>query len=366
MQLGLQRPGRRRQGGLRVCHAPSGREGEEAAASALQLPKGAGEPYLPALAGLLDDPDDDVRRRAIWAIGEVGWAAVPLLRQIRRGGARKRRAALTTLADIGGWDALEEADQRAVTRLIEVKAAHEVPEPMHLCGTWYALPTTDQAAVLDAFELTRPTPVTMRLGGSAWNNDLHNWSSVAHLDCRRMYVSPALDGWTLVFGILPAVAHATDEDSEEVWRADAMSRSAALSGVFGEAHLYGASCGDGWTAWCIAKAGEVVRFYDVFDPDGQIGDGHPGEEGYLLPHVDAFPDDAFDGVPLGGDAFTERYLQVKRELNIPDEAHATTVAGRLSVDPSGLGPHTIVEGRGVIALTACGLAEGSTPGALRI
>jgi hypothetical protein len=167
---------------------------------ALQLMREAAEPYLPTLTGLLDDPDAEVRQRAVWAICAVGWKAVPLLRRIRRGGGRKRRAALTALADIGGWDALDEVDQRRVIRLIEVKAAHEVPAPMHLCGSWFALPTADQAAVLDAFELTMPRSVTMRLGESAWNYDYHSFSSATHRVCRRMYVTPSLDGWTLISG----------------------------------------------------------------------------------------------------------------------------------------------------------------------
>lgn len=294
------------------------------AAYALQLMEQAAEPYLPALAGLLDDPDAGVRERAVWAIGHVGPGAVPLLRGIRRGTGRKRRAALTALADIGGWDALDEVDQRAVTRLIEVKAAHEVPAPMHLCGSWYAVPTTDQPAVLDAFALAMPRTVTMRLGGSAWNHDHHSWSPAAHSSCRRMYVTPALDGWTLVFGMTPAVAHAEAGEVEAALRPDALSRCAALSAVFGSAHWYGASCGDGWTAWCLAEAGEVVRYYDEFDPDEPIGEGHPAE------------------------------------------THATTVAARFSVDPSRLGPHTAVAGRAVIALTACGMALPSAPGALEI
>ena len=116
---------------------------------------------------------------------------------------------------------------RVVDRLVEVKAAYEVPAPMHLCGSWFAVPTADQAAVLDAFELAASRRVTMRLGGSAWNHDHHNWSSAAH---RRRYATPALDGWTLVFGRSPAVAHADRDQSN-----DALSRCAS----FGAAHWCG-------------------------------------------------------------------------------------------------------------------------------
>lgn len=72
----------------------------------------------------------------------------------------------------------------------------------------------------------------------------------------------------------------------------------------------------------------------------------------------ASPDGAFDGVPY--DQFHERCQQLKQELNIPDQAEATTVAARASIDPSSLGPHTRVSGKPVIALTACGLTRPST------
>jgi hypothetical protein len=351
---------------LTVLSHPSARVRSNAVYVFQNMKEQAG-PYVPQLAMLLADDDADVRQRVIWAMGEIGAVALPVLRQVRSGGTsgRGRRAALTALAGIGGWDALDERDQHAVTRLIAVKSVSEVPEPMHLCGSWFALPTNDQAAVLDAFELTNPQVVTMRAGGSAWNHDHHNWSSFKdHPDCRRLYVSPVLDGWTLVFGRTPHVAHAGRDAYPEAMREHTVNRCAELSSHFGAAHWYGISCGDGWTAWCIAEGSEVLRYYDNEDLDHQIGDTHPAEAGFLLPHEDGFPDGAFAGVPY--DQFHERYQQLKQELNIPDQADAATVAARASVDPSALSPHTHVSGRPVIALTTCGATRPSTPGALAI
>ncbi|GAA0429012.1 hypothetical protein Aca07nite_37240 [Actinoplanes capillaceus] len=327
------------------------------------------EPYLPDLIALLDDPDEGVRDNLIRGFGEIGAVAAPALREVRRGAGRKRRAALAALAEIGGWDALDDHDRRVITRLIEIKSGYEEPEPMHLCGSWYALPTADQAAVLDAFDLVEPRPVTMRLGESAWNRDQHSSRHrVEHPECRRNYVTPCLDGWTLVFGRMPSVAHIRDaDDFEKALRADVKARTARLSDRFGAAHWYGTSCGDGWTAWCIAEKGEVVRFYDNFDPDDQIGDGHPAETGYRLPHGSAFPEGALAGLAhLPMEEIMERIRQLREELDIPDDADSTMIAGRLSVNPDEFGPHTRVEGRAVLALTACGVAHGSTPGALSV
>jgi hypothetical protein len=324
----------------------------------LQLKGEAALPHAPALLALLDDPDPDVRQRVIWALEEIGPGVVPLLRRVRSSRTPARRRAVEALAAVGGPSALDDRDQAVVRRLIRVKAATETPEPMHLCGTWYAVPTGDQAAVLDAFGLSEPEPVTMRLGASAWNHDHHVWRG-DHRSCRRVYVTPLLDGWTLLFGD-PFPTH------EDLDPAAVQEHCRDLSRRFGAAHWYGASCGDGWTSWCVAEDGDLVRYYDVFDPDDQIG-SHPAEDGYVLPHTDPFPDDAFDDIDLHDSAaFQARYVQVKEDLGIPDECHATSFAARASVDPSALGPQTSVQGRAVLALTSCGRRHGHPPGALEI
>ncbi|MDQ0603691.1 hypothetical protein QF037_008036 [Streptomyces canus] len=150
-------------------------------------------------------------------------------------------------------------------------------------------------------------------------------------------------------------------------------RCADLSRGFGAAQWYGMSCGDGWTAWCIAEGGEVVRFYDAFDAaeKGDEGPGHPAESGYRLPHEHVDTGDAFDAVgdlpdgagPLDVEAFYARYVQVKRDLGIPDTCYATDIAVRLSVDP---GARTRITGTGVLALTACGRRYGHPAGALEV
>jgi hypothetical protein len=63
----------------------------------------------------------------------------------------------------------------------------------------------------------------------------------------------------------------------------------------------------------------------------------------VLPHDDDFEGDA--------------------ELELCD---ACAFAARASVDPASLGPHTRVEGHGLLALTAYGREHGHPPGALAI
>ncbi|HEY1180209.1 MAG TPA: HEAT repeat domain-containing protein, partial [Phytomonospora sp.] len=214
------------------------------AAYVLQLKGRDARPYVGELLPLLTDPDADVRQRARWALTEIGpGGVVPRLKSLRRKGKTPelRRQALTALAEVAGPAKFDPADLALLRRLIAVKLPAERAEPMHLCGHWWALPTADQAAVLDAFGLSAPEPVTMRLGGSIWNLDHHESGGGVHGSCARVYVSPAFDGWTLVFGDSSADGHR---------EAPVAERCAELSRRFGRAHWYGQSCGDDWNAWC--------------------------------------------------------------------------------------------------------------------
>lgn len=301
------------------------------AAYVLQLKGKDARPHVPDLIPLLADTDADVRRRAMWALSEIGpGGVVPQLKRLRRKGSTPalRRQALTALAEVAGPSKMDPADLALLRRLIAVKLHGETPAPMHLCGHWWALPTTDQSAVLDAFGLASPEPVTMRLGGSVWNLDRHEQDG--HGACARVYVSPPLDGWTLVFGDSSADAHA---------EAPVPERCADLSRRFGEAHWYGQSCGDGWNAWCLAAGGEVVRHFDNEDPALTIGGPHPAEDGWAL---------TFD------------------EDDERDLCFAADIAASASIDPERLGPHTTVVGHGVLALTECGLKRGHPKGSAEI
>ncbi|MGT2525999.1 HEAT repeat domain-containing protein [Streptomyces nojiriensis] len=328
------------------------------------------------LKPLLGDADAAVRQRAVRVFEAIGIAAVPALRRLRRApapGPRLRAGALEALASIGGPAVLDVLDRAAVRRLTRVKQLDEVLEGMHLCGSWYAVPTTDQGAVLEAFDLGVGEPITVRTGAAAWNHDHHNWSGRGHDGCARVFVSPVLDGFTLVFGGSSQDTHsiedAGDDGRDEAMERVVRERCTDLSRRFGAAQWYGMSCGDGWTAWCVAENGEVVRFYDAFDAEesGDDGPGHPAEAGYLLPHEDGFPDDAFDGVDLSdSEAFRARYDRMKEELDIPDTCYAVDIAARLSVDPGSMGAATSVSGRGLLALTACGREHGHPAGALPV
>ncbi|MFD5825986.1 HEAT repeat domain-containing protein [Lentzea sp. NPDC060358] len=285
-----------------------------------------------ALLPLLADENFQVRQEALWAFGTMGPDVLPLLQETRRTArGAVRRGALAGIAEVAGPDAFSPQDRGVVERFIRAKIADERrdDEEMHLCGGWYALRTNDQAAVLAACEVQDPVPVTHVLGAHAWNNDHHAWAKDdEHVECARVYVTGAWDGWTLVFG--EPFAHGTRSVPEVC---------AMLSAVFGEAHHYGMSCGDGWTAWCVARKGEVVRYYDAFEADDQFGE-LAVEDGWGLPH------------------------DWSEENDDLEDIWATDVAKELSVDPTCF--EGVVEGHGVLALTQCGRIHGSPKGFLQI
>ena len=299
------------------AHAASMFRGEKALKHAKEL--------LPLLA----DENHYVRKEALWAFGTMGPDVLPFLHETRRTAkGAVRRAALIGIVEVAGPDAMLPADRRMIERYIQYKIEEEMygTEEMHLCGGWYAIRTEDQNAVLGVCGLQDPVPVTKILGAEAWNNDHHEHGE--HVRCARVYVTGSWDGWTLVFG--EPFEHGTRTVTEIC---------AVLSAVFGEAHYYGMSCGDGWTAWCIAEGGEIVRYYDAFKPEDQIGELDV-EDGRGLPHDWSDENDDLDDI------------------------WATEVAEEMSVDPTYF--EGDIEGHGVLALTQCGRTYGSPKGFLQI
>ncbi|WP_330257052.1 HEAT repeat domain-containing protein [Nocardia sp. NBC_00565] len=318
--------------------------------------------YAPLLVPLLADPVQRVREEAIGAFGRLGRSAVPLLRRVRSSRVPERRNALAALTQIG-WDTPEPRDLTVLARLMQAKIAADVPEPFVPQDGWYAIKTTDRAAVLDAFELSDPVAVTWSMGTDTWrcHDARHSRTAYAeHADCARMYVSPVLDGWTLVFGTSVAAGELDRHDHELDRLLDIdgdytrdgrehqqrQARCAALSERFGHAHWYGqnyeSGCDD-WRGWCLAAHGQVLRYYyrdcnEHADPI-RVGSGHTTET----------------GLPVDSTAIEDRSdRNGLRQATIADTVTPMLIAGRSSVDPSRIGANTRTHGHDVLALTACG------------
>jgi hypothetical protein len=299
-------------------------------------------PYAADIVPLVADPDQETADRALFILNELGPAVLPVARRVRAQRGRVGRAALTVLAQVGGWAALDADDQALVRRLIAVKLRHETAQPIETCGFWYAVRSDDQQAVLDAFGLSDPMPVTMRLGGAV----------SGHIDDRWAYVTPVIDGWTLVF----ATPTSSDYADEVV----------ALSRRFGAAQLYYTFEGCG--AWFLAERGRLLRAFDNESPEDQRGVPQPVEITNLIEEADLLREDdhvdqellaSFLDHPRSG-LWSPADLE---PLLASAPCWATDVAAAMSVDPTSVGPDTTMHGPGVVALTAKGRQGGPPPGA---
>ncbi|PXX52704.1 hypothetical protein DFR70_13125 [Nocardia tenerifensis] len=344
-------------------------------------------PFARVLATSLDDPDPSVVAAAVGAFASIGRATVPVLREVRQSRLRSRRAALAALAEIG-WDAIDPRDARLLTRLIASKSRTEIPQSFYPNAEWYALRSTDRDAVLRAFDLSDPVPVTMRAGFERWSTRrtkpsghwlFGGWAD--HRQCGQMFVSPAIDGWTLVFGKPKQMYHEYEYEHDAQQR-----RCVDLSREFGTVYWYvqiqNGGCGD-WMSWCAAEHGALTRYYhhDFYGDAVEVGEPLAAEAGLRdpdaaglwglmnshLPHermlslIRAQPD--YDDQDLDDAAFDAaqqiwvgrvRAALAEVGIDIPPTRSAALIAQRTTVGLGELGADSQVEGHGVLALTECG------------
>lgn len=341
--------------------------------------------HLPVLLEMTTSTLDWVPSGAVERLAELGPGMAEVLHAVRRSRHPARRGALGALAEFG-WADLPPADLAALLRLIRLKQRSEVIEPVKRFrpGTWYAIPTTDQAAVLEAFELVDPIPATLRTGFAVW----HGWEPVyfgaeqyrpgqpnpyGYDLSPEIFVSPALDGWTLV---MPNQCSALRNRSDE----ELYQRLRALGRRFGAAHFYSrADDGHGYySEWCIAQ-NDVILIHTSsglgeidFDRDERPaapasledlrawlaahdhGQGHPRGE----PRTRVYKPDVnalrarFGKDPLPPEKLdnTVEFHRLNDEFEVEWEYGADAAACRLSVGLETLGTHTRVEGTGVLVV----------------
>ncbi|MBC9715554.1 hypothetical protein H9Y04_23680 [Streptomyces sp. TRM66268-LWL] len=278
-----------------------------------------------ALLPLLGDPDPEVAQRAEWALDMLGPSAHEPLRRVRaRGPGRLRARALTALAASGGEEALSPADRAAVERLIRIKLPHDKAMSLDVCFTsWLAVPTDDQRGIADLLGLHEARPATFALGRDIGAHDSHDGAEYG-----RVYVTPAVDGWTLVLG--PWCSPVAPERA-----ADVLRLVTELSRRYGRAQAYYFGEQGGGSGWLIAENGEVVRRFSASwsSDDAQFTLGDP------LPEEHAACQE--EGVAMEE---PEEWQELAPYL-------APLLAGQLGVSPLDLGPHTKVRGAGLVALT---------------
>ncbi|MEU9479255.1 HEAT repeat domain-containing protein [Streptomyces sp. NPDC048191] len=289
---------------------------------------------IDALIPLLADPDPGVAQRAMWVLSMLGPGVVEPLRRVRRHGpGRLRAGALSVLAAVGGEEALSAADRAAVERLIRIKLPHDQARPLDTCFTsWFAVPGGDQQGVVDVLDLYDARPATFALGLSIGAHDSHDGAEYG-----RVYVTPEVDGWTLVLG--PWCNPVDPERAEDVLRV-----VTELSRRYGRAQAYYFGEQGGGSGWLVAEDGNVIRrcsgSWDTDDARYSLGEPLPEERAACVEEGITPPGDD----PADDGENEEEWADLAPYL-------APELAGRLGVNPFDLGPDTTVWGAGIVALT---------------
>jgi hypothetical protein len=218
-------------------------------------------------------------------------------------------------------------------------------EPLGTCWNhWLAVSTGDQAGVMDLLGLTRPVPVTFAEAKEVLDEDGHVEDDEEPDGYARVYVSPELDGWTLVLG-----AWCDPGDGE---RADEVLRLCTLLGErYGKAQAYYFGSRDDGSAWLVTEGGRVVRRYS------EAGDPEDAELTLGAPLVLERARRSELGLPPDCDP-EERGAGREEEWTWEAFGLAPEIAGALGVSPLELGGETRVRGTGVLALTPEGAASG--------
>jgi hypothetical protein len=255
---------------------------------------------------------------------------LPGLRMIRRHGpARARRAALLALLHLGGEKALDSADLAVLRRLIRIKSLHDRPRTLDACfNAWLTVRGGDQQGIMRVLGLTRSAPATYDLGETLVSHLGHGGPDRSRT-WRHVFISPRLNGWTVVSG--PSCAP-DDQPQVEEWLQE-------LSAAYGDAQAYFyASQGEG-DAWLVASRGRIVRRFSSAKPDTSTGEPLPIE-------MRALERLGFTGPPERLDADDTDHL-----WDFLGECGAPQVAQELSIDPVWTGWPTEfdVDGRPLIA-----------------
>ncbi|OIJ66073.1 hypothetical protein WN71_020660 [Streptomyces mangrovisoli] len=188
---------------------------------------------------------------------------------------------------------------------------------------------------MEAMGLTRPSPVTFAAAAEHIDTESHDCTTPQGPG--RVYVSPELDGWTLVIG---RWCDPCDPD-----RSDSVLRLCTqLSQRYGKAHaFYYGERGDG-SAWLITLQGTVLRRYC------ETGNG----EDELLTLGDPLPYEQDRrrqlGLPPVWDAATEDE-EAEDAWKWATFDMAPEIAAALGTSPHTLGTQTTVRGTGMLART---------------
>ncbi|MFV0134937.1 hypothetical protein ACLGIH_17165 [Streptomyces sp. HMX87] len=209
-----------------------------------------------------------------------------------------------------------------------------LPRPFLTCWLhWMAVPTADQPGVMSVLGLTDPVPVSFSCAEEAVAEDSH--SGTERLG--RVYVSPELDGWTLVIGRWcdPCGSERSD---------DVLRMCQELSARYGQAQAYCYGAQGTGSAWLVTEHGAVVRRYC----ETGEGEDHCLTLGEPLP-IERSRREAL-GLATSWDAATETEAD-EEEWAMETMHMAPDIATELSISPLALTAETSTSGIGLLVRT---------------
>jgi hypothetical protein len=181
------------------------------------------------------------------------------------------------------------------------------PESFGYKIAWLCLKTDDPAAVREELHLSEARFATWREG-----------LGQAYRDVRVCFVTPVVDGWTLVVGFTMT------PEVNEPGMLELMKR---LSSRFGEAYYFGSHRVSSYYAWVAAHSGEVTRAFCRGDGILMANFGAPTQKELSL----GYPDQAADDFEV---------------VLWADEEHVLALAAAWSFDPKSLEGRDEPEGPG--------------------
>ncbi|MEU1854145.1 hypothetical protein ABZ499_34035 [Streptomyces sp. NPDC019990] len=248
----------------------------------------------------LDRYPRSLRRDVQFIIEGWGDEVLPRLREIRRTGPGQLRGrALEILANIGGQEALDDVDRRAVERLVQIKISDERPVEFPFeAGRWLAFPADRLDDAVSALGLHDLRPVTTVAGVAAATQatDHLNFQDSRTTTHRayRVFITPAFENeyaegniklWRMLWG---------NSFLDEL---DGFELARELSGRCGEAHFYVLDPYNASENWYVARDGHTRRSFSTYAYPQFEGKPLPFEAWYME-NADEDEAEAYsDGVP---------------------------------------------------------------------
>jgi hypothetical protein len=212
---------------------------------------------------------------------------------------------------------------------------------------WFAIRTTDSAALSQVLGLIDPQPANWASGMAVAYE-----YSLQKKDTANVFVSPAVQGWTFVIGMeLPYPSDASAHEGEQAFGRSFRRIFQALALHFEEVQFFGTYRVVSFDAWARARNGRVERIFSTSDGAVIANEGPQSPEEAKLGLLDLgarTPQEATTFIYETADA-RENDPNGSGRSPIPSEQDTIDLAGSWSLDPTQLDKLELPVGTGFVA-----------------